>query len=377
MKSDWKEETLGSLVKFSSGGTPNKKNPNYWNGTIPWISAKNMKSEVIETSDLTITEEGLIHGSKLAPKDSVLLLVRGSGLFNGIPVCYVKNSVAYNQDVKCIESISELENKYLFYWFKTSSDYLQKKLEFTGIGAGKLDTRFLSNLVIRFPDRVRRKKIIDLADNISDRISINKKINENLEQQALALFRHYFMDYEPYGGSAPSNWTKVSLDDVCVRITDGSHYSPADAPDAPYPMYSVKDMETYGFNPSSCKHITAEEFTKMRKNDCVPKLNDILVAKDGSYLKEIFICSEEKEEAILSSIAIFRPNNDVIMPEILLYLLKQPSVRKDVGDNYVSGSALPRIVLKDFKKYSFMLPPMTEQLKIGSVLHAIRMQIKP
>ena len=191
MKSDWKEETLGSLVKFSSGGTPNKKNPNYWNGTILWISAKNMKSEVIETSDLTITEEGLIHGSKLAPKDSVLLLVRGSGLFNGIPVCYVKNSVAYNQDVKCIESISELENKYLFYWFKASSDYLQKKLEFTGIGAGKIDTRLLSNLVIRFPDKVTRKKIIDLADNISDRISINKKINENLYQQLFALYDYY------------------------------------------------------------------------------------------------------------------------------------------------------------------------------------------
>ena len=66
----------------------------------------------------------------------------------------------------------------------------------------------------------------------------------------------------------------------------------------------------------------------------------------------------------------------VIMPEILLYLLKQPSVRKDVGDNYVSGSALPRIVLKDFKKYRFMLPPMDEQVKIGSILHTIRMQTK-
>ena len=201
-------------------------------------------------------------------------------------------------------------------------------------------------------------------------------INENLEQQALALFRHYFMDFEPYGGVAPSNWTEVSLDDACTRITDGSHYSPADVPNAPYPMYSVKDMETYGFNSSSCKHITAEEFLKMQKNDCVPRLNDILVAKDGSYLKEIFICSEEKEEAILSSIAIFRPNTEIIMPEILLYLLKQPSVRKDVGDNYVSGSALPRIVLKDFKKYTFLLPPMEEQIKIGSMLHAIRMQTK-
>ena len=111
MKSNWKEERLGSLVRFSSGGTPNKNNPSYWNGTIPWISAKNMKSEVIETSDLSITEEGLIHGSKIAPKGSLLLLVRGSGLFNGIPVCYLENAVAYNQDVKCIESTSELENK--------------------------------------------------------------------------------------------------------------------------------------------------------------------------------------------------------------------------------------------------------------------------
>ena len=141
-------------------------------------------------------------------------------------------------------------------------------------------------------------------------------------------------------------------------------------------MYSVKNMKNYGFDSTSCKHIATDDFRKMQKNDCVPRLNDILVAKDGSYLKEIFICSEEKDEAILSSIAIFRPNTEVIIPEILLYFLKQPSVRKDVGDNYVSGSALPRIVLKDFKKYTFLLPPMTEQLKIGAVLHAIRMQTK-
>ena len=232
------------------------------------------------------------------------------------------------------------------------------------------------NMEIAVPSIEIQKKIVGIIQNINEKLDINSRINKNLEQQALALFKQYFMDYAPYVGIASAEWREFSLDDVCTKITDGSHYSPADSPDSPYPMYSVKDMETYGFNSSSCKHITKEDFYKMQKNDCIPLLNDILVAKDGSYLKEIFICSEQKDEAILSSIAIFRPDTQIVIPEILLYLLKQPSVRKDVGDNYVSGSALPRIVLKDFKKYRFMLPPLEEQQKIGSVLHAIRMQIK-
>lgn len=174
----------------------------------------------------------------------------------------------------------------------------------------------------------------------------------------------------------PGDWKETSLGDVCLKITDGSHFSPQDDPTSPYPMYSVKDMETYGFNPSNCKHISAEDFAKMKAGDCVPQVNDILVAKDGSYLKEIFICSENREEAILSSIAIFRPNTTIILPEILLFLLKQPAVRKDVGDNFVSGSALPRIVLKDFKKYRFILPSMQAQQKLAKLLNSIRLQIQ-
>lgn len=258
--------------------------------------------------------------------------------------------------------------------------YLLNSMDLSGYVTGsaqpKLSQANLNSLILHLPSIREQRTIVEYLYMFDKKISVNQQINDNLEQQALAFFKQFFMDYAPYGGIAPTDWNEVSLDDVCFKITDGSHYSPADSPDSPYPMYSVKDMETYGFNPSSCKHITEEEFHKMQKNDCVPLLNDILVAKDGSYLKEIFICSEQKDEAILSSIAIFRPNTDIIIPEILLYLLKQPTVRRDVGDNYVSGSALPRIVLKDFKKYRFMLPPMKEQQKIGSVLHTIRMQTK-
>ena len=288
---------------------------------------------------------------------------RGEKVVLGKGACYIKLK-------------PEVDSDYIFFYLQSPqfSEYIRQMS--TGSTIRHISLKTMRNHKFCIPDILIQKRIACILSSLQNKIDNNNLINENLEQQALALFRHYFMDYQPYGGSAPSGWSEVSLDDVCTRITDGSHYSPADAPDAPYPMYSVKDMETYGFNSSSCKHITEEEFHKMQKNDCVPKLNDILVAKDGSYLKEIFICSEEKDEAILSSIAIFRPNTEIIMPEILLYLLTQPSVRKDVGDNYVSGSALPRIVLKDFKKYTFLLPPMADQSKIGSFLHAIRMQTK-
>ena len=62
MKSEWTYRPLGELVSFASGGTPSKKRDDYWGGTIPWISAKTLKTENIDTSDLFITEEGLKAG---------------------------------------------------------------------------------------------------------------------------------------------------------------------------------------------------------------------------------------------------------------------------------------------------------------------------
>ena len=128
MKSEWTYRPLGELVSFASGGTPSKKRDDYWGGTIPWISAKTLKTENIDTSDLFITEEGLKAGSKIAPKGSILLLTRGSGLFNGIPIARVEKDVAFNQDIKCLDSYGEVENEFIFYWLLSQKDYLMAKV---------------------------------------------------------------------------------------------------------------------------------------------------------------------------------------------------------------------------------------------------------
>lgn len=223
--SKWKTYRLGDIIQLKSGGTPDKSNPDYWGGSIPWISAKSMYDDFISTSDLFITEEGLQAGSKIAKKDSILLLTRGSGLFNRIPVCYVVSDVAYNQDVKNIvlkqEDVTSI--KFLYYWLYGNKELLSSMLETTGIGAGKIDTKRFLNLSISLPSQKEQARYIHLMDLLFDKIELNRRINANLEAQAQALFRSWFVDFEPFRdgpfvdselGKIPQGWKVGSLLDI-------------------------------------------------------------------------------------------------------------------------------------------------------------------
>lgn len=163
------------------------------------------------------------------------------------------------------------------------------------------------------------------------------------------------------------NWEETSLDNVCVKITDGSHFSPTTQEEGCI-MLSSKDMDENGFDYSDVKYISEEDYQKLVKNDCKPLKNDILIIKDGnSYLKRIFICKEEKEQVVLSSIAIVRPNSDLISPNYLTYYLKSSRVKEEMAI-FLSGAAIPRIILSDFKKVKIKLPPLPIQRRIAEIL---------
>lgn len=228
MESKWKTYSLGKLASFSSGGTPSKRNADYWNGTIPWISAKTLKKEYITNSEIFISEEGLKSGSRLAPKGSILLLTRGSGLFNDVPMGIVKKEVAFNQDIKCIKSKTEVENEFIFYWLLSQKKYLMAKVEVTGIGAGKFSMDFLQNLQVPLPNKKERLQIIEIANSLNERININKEINDNLEEQARAYFQELFVD------NADSEWTLGTVSDLGA-IVGGS------TPSKSKPEYYTKE----------------------------------------------------------------------------------------------------------------------------------------
>ena len=76
--SEWEEKTLGDIVNFLSGGTPSRSNDDYWTGEIPWISASSLRCFEVFRSDSNVTKDAVAAGSKMAPINASLLLVRGS-----------------------------------------------------------------------------------------------------------------------------------------------------------------------------------------------------------------------------------------------------------------------------------------------------------
>ena len=173
-----------------------------------------------------------------------------------------------------------------------------------------------------------------------------------------------------------SEWNHSTINDVCVLVTDGSHSSPKSVNDGKY-MVSVKDFTDYGFDFASCRMISNDDYETLKRNGCVPQMDDILIGKDGArFFEDIIIYRQKEKPALLSSIAILRCDKSKILPDFLYYVLRTPSFRQDVKDNYGSGSAIPRIILKDFKRMMVSYPSLEKQQSIISVLTAIDSKIQ-
>lgn len=198
MSSNWPVKKLGDLVTFLSGGTPSKSNKDYWNGEIPWISASSMQSTRYHDSELRVTSLGSNNGTRKVPAGTVLLLVRGGALHNKIPVGITTRDVTFNQDVKALVPKSEdITPNYLLAWLLSSRQLLLSKVENTGIGAGKLDTKILQELDVPVPPKADLLRLELFSKALDDKIILNQNITQTLEQMAQALFKSWFVDFEP------------------------------------------------------------------------------------------------------------------------------------------------------------------------------------
>ncbi len=168
-----------------------------------------------------------------------------------------------------------------------------------------------------------------------------------------------------------SDWQTLTLVDVCSVITDGAHQSPKTVASGK-PMASVKDLTRFGVDLSDARHIAPEDFENLVKQGCQPQVGDVLIAKDGNSALDT-VCTVDKplDAVLLSSVAILRPNPDVLDSNFLKFYLCSPDTVAYLKSNFISGAAIPRVVLRDFKRAEIFLPNLEAQKRISAVLQTI------
>jgi type I restriction enzyme S subunit len=169
--SDDQTVSLGSVTTWFSGGTPARAVPAYWGGDIPWISGASLKQARISDSPQRLTAAGLAAGSRMAPTDAVLLLVRGMALHNEVRVGVTTRPVSFNQDVKALVANASAMPEFLAYAIRARTPEVLRLVTSAGSGTGVLNTDALKRLRIWLPDPPRQRAIVSALRDCDDLVS--------------------------------------------------------------------------------------------------------------------------------------------------------------------------------------------------------------
>ena len=194
--SNWKVMKLSEVATIVGGGTPSSSKSEYFeNGNIPWITPKDLSGynkRYISKGERNITELGLKNSSaKLLPKNTVLLTSRA-------PIGYVaiaSNEISTNQGFKSLVLNDGHIPEFFYYLLKNNVHILESRA--TGSTFKEISGQILKDTELSIPTPDIQQKIVDILSPLDDKIELNTQINQTLEQIAQALFKSWFVDFDP------------------------------------------------------------------------------------------------------------------------------------------------------------------------------------
>ncbi len=204
MIGEWTTGRLGDCVRLQSGGTPSKSRTDFWTGDIPWVSAKDMKSYWIEDSEDHLSEAGVNAAARIVERGTTLLLVRGMTLHKDVPISRIRRPAAFNQDVKAALACSGTDPEFVPYLLLGNKAKILSIVDSAGHGTGRLNSDTLLNLPVRTPPIEEQRAIAHILGTLDDKIELNRRMNETLEAMARAIFKSWFLDFDPVRAKAES-----------------------------------------------------------------------------------------------------------------------------------------------------------------------------
>src|ERR1019366_5495182 len=182
------KKTLGDLVSIRGGGTPDKSNPLFWSGSIPWISPKDMKHRRLGDSIGHISENATrVSPAKLLPVGSVLVVVRGMILVHTVPVALLEAPATINQDIKALVPRPEITGTYLTAVLWALNRQLLELVEKSTHDTRKLQTDALLHFEIPVPPLRDQQRIVARLDDLQAKVDALRVLQEKTAAELDAL----------------------------------------------------------------------------------------------------------------------------------------------------------------------------------------------
>ncbi|MGN8626230.1 restriction endonuclease subunit S [Bulleidia sp. HCP3S3_F2] len=362
---EWVECKISDIGTVVGGATPSTKKPeNYEDGKIAWITPKDLSTfsgRYIERGERNITEVGLKSCStKLLPKNTVLFSSRA-------PIGYVAiaaNEVCTNQGFKSVIPNENTDPLFLFYLLKYNKDKIE------GMGSGttfkEVSGNTMKNIVVSVPrDKSVQKKIADILSSIDDKIEENGRINNNLEQQAQALFKSWFVDFELFNKTKPSDWTYGTIQDLASEIVCGK--TPSTKKKEYYgediPFITIPDMHNSVYTVKTERSLSLLG-ADSQPTKTLPK-NSICVSCIGTAGLVTLVSTPSQTNQQINSII---PKKNV-SPYFVYLLMKTKT--DEINKYGQSGSTIVNLNKTQFAKLECIIPSTDSLIEFNNLLEPL------
>ena len=285
---EWKEVTLGEIGTIVGGATPSTKNTSFYDGNIPWLTPKDLSvnsNKYILRGERNITEAGFKSCScKMLPKGSVLFSSRA-------PIGYVAitaNDMCTNQGFKSVIPNEETDSEFLYYLLKYNKDNIAS--QGSGTTFAEVSCKTMKEIEVMVPKETDdQRRIASILSSLDRKIELNNKINADLEEMAQAIFKNWFVDFEPFKdgkfvdselGMIPEGWKVGNIGDI-VEFQNGFAFSSNDFSEyGEYKIITIKSVQD-GCLLSEGSSKISEYPTKMPAY-CKLQSGDILLSLTGN-----------------------------------------------------------------------------------------------
>lgn len=371
----WAWSTIGDCCELTSGGTPSKHNPRFWKGDLPFVSARDLKTDRIETASLHIAREAVDQSStKIAPIGSLLMLVRGMGLANGIQIGEVTSPVAFNQDIRAIHPPKTIVSRFLLLALRRSflNGEGEKVLSSAAHGTLKIDTDALRQIAIPVPSLPEQQRIVGILDEAFAGIATAKANAEKNLRNARALFES---PLDALYAKQSKDWEDLPFGELAISNEVGLvRNSKEQNGGRKYPYVKMNNITRDNrFDLSDCTTIDATEAEvaryRLRDGDFLFNTRNSveLVGKACVY--------EGGDDAVLYNNNIMRVRfRKGVDSRFVLFAFSSKSVRENVETLKSGTTNVAAIYYKDLRTLRIPLAPPESQQQVVEILTRLRVE---